>query len=325
VAVVAPVSSQGFLPDDVSAKTIAPGSLTAPGTGSAPAFDPTAIFERTKRALAALDERLPPGARALPLQAKLAALVGVPLVLGVMIVGVVVAATRSRGGPSDALHGTLDVDAGSDGLVLTLTAERIAQAEAEGPKAVDALLASQPKDPRLLRAKVRALRVAGNVQDALDTAGALAKEDGAAFDDPSVKELFAEAFDGDAAQVTKALSVCEGAGSGGADALLACVTKPSKAKPKCLESLSRAPAREGASPAVRVWLDLREAQTCQAKYALLDRVKTDGDARVLPQLRTLSYTSGCGFFKGSDCFRCMRRDKKLPEAIAAIEARAKGD
>ena len=323
VAVVAPVSNQVFLPDDVSAKTIAPGVLEAPGTRAA--FDPATLVDRARRTLVALDERLPPGARAFPPAAKLAALVGVPLVAGVALVALVVGAARSGAGHSGVTHGSLDVDAGGDGLVVSLTAERIAQAEAEGPKALDALLQTLPNDPRLLKAKVRAHRVAGNVQDALDTAGELAKADGAAFDDATVRELLSEAFDGDGAQVTKAVSVCEGAGASGADALLTCVTKPSKAKAKCLEALSRAPARDVASPAVRVWLDLRAAQTCQAKYALLDRVKTDGDARVLPQLRTLSYTSGCGLFKGSDCFRCLRRDKKLPEAIAAIDARTKGD
>ena len=323
VAVMAPVSNQVFLPDDVSAKTIAPGVLEAPGTRAA--FDPATLVDRARRTLVALDERLPPGARAFPPATKLAALVGVPLVAGVALVALVLGAARSGTGHSGETHGVLDVDAGSDGLVVSITAERIAQAEAEGPKALDALLQTLPNDPRLLKAKVRAHRVAGNVQDALDTVGELAKADGAAFDDATVKELLSEAFDGDAAQVTKAVAVCEGAGAGGADALLTCVTKPSKAKTKCLEALSRAPARDVASPAVRVWLDLRAAQTCQAKYALLDRVKTDGDARVLPQLRTLSYTSGCGLFKGSDCFRCLRRDKKLPEAIAAIDARTKGD
>ncbi|MBL9110034.1 MAG: serine/threonine protein kinase [Myxococcales bacterium] len=325
VAVVAPVSSQGFLPDDVSAKTIAPGALEAPHGGATRALDPRALLERTKSTLLALDARLPPGARALPREAKLSILVGAPLVTGILLVALVVAATRPHRGTLPLSSEELEADGGTPARANAVTPERIAQAEAEGPKALDALLQILPNDPRLLKAKIRAHRVAGNVQDALDTAGELAKADGAAFDDTTVRELLSEAFDGDPAHVAKAVSVCEGAGAGGADALLTCVTKPSKAKAKCLEALSRAPVREGASPAVRVWLDLREAQTCPAKYALLDRVKSDGDARILPQLRTLSYTSGCGFFKGSDCFRCLRRDKKLPEAIAAIDARTKGD
>ena len=69
-------------------------------------------------------------------------------------------------------------------------------------------------------------------------------------------------------------------------------------------------------------LDLKSAKKCEDKRGLLDRVKDDGDARVLPALRALKSPRGCGFMGMRDCFSCLRKTDALDEAIKAVEARS---
>jgi eukaryotic-like serine/threonine-protein kinase len=80
--------------------------------------------------------------------------------------------------------------------------------------------------------------------------------------------------------------------------------------------------RSRASSALAVLLDLREAKTCDAKHALLERARDLGDARLLLVLQPYQATRGCGFLGLADCFSCMRRDTLLSDAMSAIEQRA---
>ena len=83
--------------------------------------------------------------------------------------------------------------------------------------------------------------------------------------------------------------------------------------------------KKKASPAMAVALDLRFTGGCQGKHALLDRAKQYGDDRSLAQLRGLLHAKGCGFLGLSDCWKCMRSDRKLSDAVAAITKREKAD
>jgi len=76
-----------------------------------------------------------------------------------------------------------------------------------------------------------------------------------------------------------------------------------------------------ASPALSVLLDLRAAKTCDAKRDVLSRVREAGDARVIPTLKTLQRTRGCGFLGTRDCYPCLHRDNELDTTFAAVSAR----
>jgi serine/threonine protein kinase len=80
--------------------------------------------------------------------------------------------------------------------------------------------------------------------------------------------------------------------------------------------------RGRAAPALAVLLDFRDAKTCEAKRALLDRARTQGDARMIAVLQPYETTRGCGFLGVSDCYPCMHKDKLLREAMSAIDERA---
>jgi hypothetical protein len=75
------------------------------------------------------------------------------------------------------------------------------------------------------------------------------------------------------------------------------------------------------TPAALVVLDLRAATSCEGKREVLSRAEEHGDARALKLLKPMAARSGCGFLGINDCFPCLRQDKVLADAIAAIEAR----
>jgi serine/threonine-protein kinase len=77
-------------------------------------------------------------------------------------------------------------------------------------------------------------------------------------------------------------------------------------------TLAQPQVRAHAGPAAAILLDLRDANTCEKKRALLPRVKTDADKRALPLLTAL--------LAGRQN-ACLRGDTDLPDAIAAVRGR----
>ena len=97
---------------------------------------------------------------------------------------------------------------------------------------------------------------------------------------------------------------------------------PAAAK-RARDALAKSEVRALASKGLSVALDFRDAKTCEAKHALLDRARDDGDARVVGQMKQYVFTAGCGFLRRHDCYPCMHKDSALKDAIAAIEGRLK--
>jgi serine/threonine-protein kinase len=95
-----------------------------------------------------------------------------------------------------------------------------------------------------------------------------------------------------------------------------------QAAARARHSLDVDDVRGRASPALAVLLDFRDAKTCDAKRALLDRAGEHGDSRLLPVLQPYLGTRGCGFFSRSDCYPCLHKDTALKDAMSAIEERA---
>ena len=76
-----------------------------------------------------------------------------------------------------------------------------------------------------------------------------------------------------------------------------------------------------ASPALRILISLRDAETCRERHELLTRVIRDADQRILPLLNEMRSTHGCGVDKRGDCFACLRTDDLLARAIEAVRTR----
>jgi serine/threonine-protein kinase len=95
-----------------------------------------------------------------------------------------------------------------------------------------------------------------------------------------------------------------------------------QAAARAKHSLENEQVQGRASPALAVLLDFRDAKTCDAKRALLDRVREHGDARLLVILQPYTAARGCGFLGQRDCYPCMHKDTALRDAISAVEERA---
>jgi hypothetical protein len=81
--------------------------------------------------------------------------------------------------------------------------------------------------------------------------------------------------------------------------------------------------RAKASPALAMALDLREATTCEARQALLEKAPDVGDRRMLSLTASFVKKAGCGDNKRLDCNPCLRADnaKLLRTALAKIQTR----
>jgi len=314
-------SAARFSLADASAKTLLPGQHDVAPAATATRAKGVQTYTaeglaKARGVLHEIDALLPLRVRALPTAAKAGAL-GVLGVVALVVLAGLFAGPRGASGELAS-----PADAAPTPATEGLTDDTIARAETEGLAAVDALITKLPSDPRLARARVRVARAEGNPKEALAALDRLLTLAPDAANEAATAELLLEGLDGDAELAAATMPVVEKAGAVGVDALVACIAKPTKHKKECSERLASPKARAAASPATKVLLDFKDAQGCQGKYALLDRAKEHGDPRLLPSLKPLTYTSGCGFFRGSDCWKCLRRDKKLPEAIAAIEGRS---
>lgn len=79
--------------------------------------------------------------------------------------------------------------------------------------------------------------------------------------------------------------------------------------------------RAKASPELAIALDLRIAETCEQNRELLPRVLDKADRRSLSLLAKLSRRYGCGPNKRADCYACLREDKAVEDAMAAVKKR----
>jgi serine/threonine protein kinase len=95
-----------------------------------------------------------------------------------------------------------------------------------------------------------------------------------------------------------------------------------QASARARRSLSIDDVRDRAGPALAVLLDFRDAKTCDAKRALLPRVRDQGDARMLAILQQHQSTRGCGFLALIDCYPCLHHDTQLADTMSGIEERS---
>jgi serine/threonine protein kinase len=99
---------------------------------------------------------------------------------------------------------------------------------------------------------------------------------------------------------------------------------PSNLRSRGKAALAEPEVQKVLTPNIRGALELMKAGSCDAKHKVLDTYRKDLDARVLPFLKPLTATRGCGsFFKNQDCWPCLHAAKYLDTVIKEIEARVK--
>ena len=206
------------------------------------------------------------------------------------------------------------------------TAADIDRARAEGVPALEAMIEKHPRQAELRVALAQAL-----VKDKKLPAATEAVRVGLELDPKQSGSgkvagvLFQTAQS--AASTEAAFALLEGRmGAHGADVIydLAQAKEVRLAVRARAEAWLGSPAfQEASSPELNVAVALQNAESCEQKHALLLRAKNVGDERSLPYIKPLAKTSGCGAAKKTDCWRCLRKDARLADAIAAIEQRAR--
>jgi serine/threonine protein kinase len=251
----------------------------------------------------------------------------------IIVIVVVVLAARSPKVVTTVVTadgGTMEITESAKGKVAP--PDRVKAAVALGPEALETLAKEYPDDPSLLQKLAIAYQAQGKNHEALTTVRALlAAQPAAASDDEILQVVTSLAAKGQGSDDDEAFALLEGPlGASGVDALIdMTVRAPGREgrdvrdhRARAAKSLAKPDVRAHASPAAAVLLDLKTAKECAAKHDLLSRAKDDGDARLLPALKALKVTRGCGgFLRQGDCHPCMRKDAALDDAIAAVEAR----
>jgi hypothetical protein len=176
----------------------------------------------------------------------------------------------------------------------------------------------------VLRGLARAYATQREHAAAARTVGRLLALTPEASAEPEVARILGTAALGAPAALNAALEVLEGPmGERGVDLIIDLNNRVQNktGKFRLGASLAKPAVRAHASPATLVFLDLRAAQRCDTRHALLPRAKQFGDQRTLALLRPLDRRDGCGFLNLGDCWPCLRQDWGLRDAMAAIEAR----
>jgi serine/threonine-protein kinase len=204
----------------------------------------------------------------------------------------------------------------------SVSAEELAQAKQKGLAALEELGRVHPQDDAVLR----------------ELSLALARQPGRRVDALAVMDLLLSRSPDEAGALEPALLDCA-EGDGGKKALEIMATKMQSRGPDLLYKVAQSkPAlksqaeallsdptvRARATPALQVALELKDAPTCGAKRALLERAAEHGDARAVDILRPLTQRSsrGCGFLGMSACAaKCKAEAQEMQSTIDRIQAR----
>jgi eukaryotic-like serine/threonine-protein kinase len=291
-------------------------------TASLPKVDGAASrASGVQAALEELGERL----KKLPRVAMFAVAGTVPLVVILLIV-VVLLARRS---PSDVAE-TGDAAATTSGGGSKAAArpahaspEKIKAAAIQGIPSLEVLATEFPEDTAVQKQIVLSLGEMGRTNDALRALRVLARKNKEIVDEPLLQLVVTAAQRQESAE--EAFSLLEGPlGARGVDGLIELSTSKSTSpavRTRATKSLAKTDVRANASAASGVIIDLKTAKDCPAKRDVLDRVKDNGDERILPTLKAMKNPRGCGFMGMRDCYGCLRRDDTLEDAIKAVEDR----
>lgn len=215
------------------------------------------------------------------------------------------------------------VPAPAEGAPASLS-DQLKQAEAQGLPALEALAKTHPKEGSVLLALAQGRVNAKQYAEAVDAVTvALEVEPELKISKRVASLLFTTAQS--KAGRERTFQLLEGPmGSRGADIIYDIAVHPSikpQVKARADKYLESAAFDRASSPELNIAVALLQAQRCEQKHALLLRAKNVGDSRSLKYLEPLVKTDGCDGGK-RDCYPCLRGDKRLEEAIAAVKSRA---
>jgi serine/threonine protein kinase len=293
----------GSAPSSTPSPVPASPTPSAAGPGSAPSPGATALAE--------LLEQLPAPLRARPY------LLAVPLALSLFIT---VWLLRS-GDPKPSVRRPTTVATAPAGTAASDSERQ--QAFAQGIPALLALHEKYPADATLQRTIAMALLAQ---QQGLESLRWLAKASTArpGLIGPGEVQQAALIALSTADTIDPTVELLEtGFGSVGVDVLYALSVRPGpgKVKTRVKASLSKPAVRAQASPAIQIAIDLRSAESCDEKKALLPRAAQAGDARLLPHLKSLQSPHNCGPLGMLDCWACLRGDDALKTTIAGLASK----
>jgi hypothetical protein len=258
----------------------------------------------------------------LPRRVVLAIAAAFPVFVLLLVVVLILAKRSSTSGAQTGDTPVVDTVVDKSARPTRAPADRLRAAQTVA--ALEALAEEYPEDPAVVRQLALSLAGAGRTTDMLRAVRTLAKLDKDAVDDKLIDAVVAAAQRTDSAD--DAFALLEGPlGARGIEALFelsTTKTAPATIQRRAAKSLTRADVRANASAATGVLLDLKAAKGCAERHDLLDRVKDSGDTRLLPTLKAMKSSRGCGFAGMRDCWPCMRKDDALDDAIKAVEARS---
>src|SRR5262249_22802463 len=152
-------------------------------------------------------------------------------------------------------------------------------------------------DPAVWRALVRAETEEQRGALAMRAVGKLVALNEHAADEGNVRGAVTAAAQGSAESADAAFAMMEsGLGTRGPDLLYELMTTKGiapEAVTRARQSLAKVDVKGRMSPTLSVALEWRSASGCEAKHALLPRVKENGDQRLLAPLRGMLSTKGC--------------------------------
>ena len=283
--------------------------------------------------------------RTLPRPMQIALAAAVPLGILLVVVAFVVApssstpaAQKGAGARGGILGGILGASpsAPEPKKIKRAPEERVKAADERGVEGLEALAKEFPDDPDVAKHLLYAYGAEGRYADAMRVAKALVEADPKEAGDSKVMTMvMSAAASSNAEGQDDAFALLEGPlGEKGVDALIEIaayphqyvrrrVIKPNDPATRAEKSLANPSVLAHASTAARLLLDFKAAKGCAAKRELLDRVKDEGDARMVPILKALEPHRGCGFVGMAECSPCPALGAPLDAALQAVEARPK--
>ncbi|HEY8079431.1 MAG TPA: serine/threonine-protein kinase [Labilithrix sp.] len=277
--------------------------------------------------------------RTLPKPAQIGMLAAVPVGILFVVLAFVLASKPSgvQTGAEGGGGGILGVVLGTSEPAKPAQAseETIKAAEAKGLDALEALAKEYPHDPAVARALASGYFGQSRNADAMHAVKTFVDANPKEPVDPAMLRMVSDTAIAAGDGQDDAFALLEGPlGERGVDTLIEIaqrqhtyirrnVPKPNDPALLASKSLEQPGVRAHASQAAAVLLDFKAAKGCTAKAALLDRVRDEGDARLIPILRAMRPHHGCGFAGLMECSTCPYLGEPLEEAIRGVEARTK--
>jgi hypothetical protein len=336
----APVPS-GAAPEPAAGAPNAPAPRAT--SGGKPSLDLAVLRDRARLALDKvldwIDERrklLPPGARRALRNVPTQAILGIAIFSVFVAIGgllaIVIVATRpepatkplaSGGSTGSPASSALTPPSAGPARVSTIpgmkepTEAEIAAARAAGSGQLEQLSARFPKHTGVGLALAQAYAAEKKHAQAVGAIGRVLGADPKANSDPQIARiLFAGAQAKDSTEA--AFTLLEGPmGAQGADIVYDLATTQgvrADVRARAERWLRSKDFDRLSSPQLNIAVALRFATTCKQRHGLLLRAKNIGDERSLPYLKQ---------FPAAPANACLKEDKRLDDAISAIEQRRK--